>query len=109
MSTNTFWRTPRPIYQVQRYDDALALARRMAEERGESVAVVERPDLWDGARTYTGHDAVAYGHALALGVAPERIRTWMHPHGTPPISDARMTALYAADLAARREREGVAA
>ena len=83
--------------------DAIADARDRAEMRGESYAIVERWIVVDEGDMY--HDATAYGTALMMGVEPERIVTWVHPHGMPPITDARMTALYADDLATQRQLE----
>jgi len=88
------------------FADAMRDARRYAEMRGESYAVVERTIIVDHSDTY--HDATAYGTALGWGVEPWRIVAWAHPHGLPPISDERMTALYAAELAEQRLRETVA-
>lgn len=84
--------------------DAIAFADRHVDDRGESFAIVERL-IWTGDRLETHHDATAYGTALATGVDPASIVTWRHPHGSPPITDARMTALYAAELAELRMRE----
>ena len=85
-------------------NDAVAFADRHVDDRGESYAIVERL-IWTGERLETHHDATAYGTALASGVEPELIVTWRHPHGSPPITDARFTALYAAELAELRMRE----
>lgn len=107
MSTHT---TPRRnIYDLDSRDRAARVARQIADLQGESVAIVELPHTWLGWPAPSTWDATPYGYALARGVAPERIAGWVHPHGAPRISDARMTALYAADLAARREREAARA
>jgi len=107
MSTDT---TPRrSIYEVGSRETAETAARQLAEMQGESVAIVEHRHTWLGWDAPSTWDATPYGYALALGVHPERIVGWVHPHGTPPIPDAVMTALYAGDLAVRREREAVAA
>lgn len=109
MTVNTFWETPKPHYQLHREDDALAFAQRMAALRNEAVAVVEVPGLMDGPHPYTGHDAMTYSFALAMLVEPERIVRWVYPASWPRRRDADITRDYAADLAARREREAVAA
>lgn len=106
--TNTYWQTPRAHYEYHRASDALAKAQSMAALRDEAVAVVEVPGLMDGPHPYTGHDAMTYSYALALGVAPERIVRWAYPASWPRRRDELITRDYADDLMARREREAVA-
>ena len=82
--TTALKRFPRQMYPTWQLNDARSIAQRMADEHQEPVAIIQRDDLWDGERTYTGHDCATYGWALANRIDTALIVAWVEPTGAVP-------------------------